>query len=55
MDFIHPDSAPSGLLNEVIWKSVKGIHSKMPAIRHSGLRIMPKSAARAAVKDRDKD
>ena len=35
MDFVHPDSAPVALLNEVIWKSVKGMHSKMPAIRRS--------------------
>ena len=35
MDFVHPDSAPEALLNEVIWKSVKGVHSKMPAVRHS--------------------
>ena len=35
MDFVHPDSAPVALLNEVIWKSVKGMHSKMPAIHHS--------------------
>ena len=35
MDFVHPDSAPVNLLNEVIWKSVKGVHSTMPAIRHN--------------------
>jgi len=35
MDFVHPDSAPEAVLNEVIWKSVKGVHSTMPAIRHS--------------------
>jgi len=35
MDFVHPDSAPEAVLNEVIWKSVKGMHSKMPAIRRS--------------------
>ena len=34
MDFVHPDSAPAGLLNQIIWKSVKGVHSKMPAPRH---------------------
>ena len=26
---------PENVLNEVLWKSVKGVHSKMPAIRHS--------------------
>jgi len=35
MDFVHPDSAPPALLNEIIWKSVKGVHSKMPAPRHN--------------------
>ncbi|MBV9852149.1 MAG: bifunctional YncE family protein/alkaline phosphatase family protein [Armatimonadetes bacterium] len=35
MDFVHPDSAPAQLLNEVIWKSVKGSASKMPAPRHT--------------------
>ncbi len=35
MDFVHPDSAPESVLNQVIWKSVKGVHSEMPAIRRS--------------------
>jgi YVTN family beta-propeller protein len=35
MDFEHPDSAPSRRLNEIIWKSVKGVHSQPPAPRHS--------------------
>ena len=35
MDFKHPDSADPRLLNEVIWKSVKGIGSNPPAPRHS--------------------
>jgi len=35
MNFDLPDSAPSAQLNQVIWKSVKGPNSKMPAIRHS--------------------
>ena len=52
MDFVHPDSAPTGLLNEVIWKSVKGVHSKMPAIRHSVQFVSPaKPAAHSARKD----
>jgi DNA-binding beta-propeller fold protein YncE len=55
MDFLHPDSAPSGLLNEVIWKSIKGVHSRMPAPRHSGLRLAPKTAPHAAVKAHDED
>jgi YVTN family beta-propeller protein len=35
MDLIHPDSAPASLLNEVIWKSVRGVSSKMPAPVHN--------------------
>ena len=35
MDFVHPDSAPAHLLNEIIWKSVKGVDAKMPAPRHT--------------------
>ena len=56
MDFAHPDSAPESLLNEVIWKSVKGIHSAMPTIRRSvRLPHAPKSAARAASSAARKD
>ncbi len=59
MDFVHPDSAPAALLNEIIWKSVKGVHSKMPATHHSGLVLThpsaPKAAVHAAVKDSDGD
>jgi YVTN family beta-propeller protein len=35
MDFEHPDSAPERELNEMIWKSVKGMDSKMPEPRHA--------------------
>lgn len=31
MDFTNPDSQPALKLNELIWKSVKGPNSKMPA------------------------
>ena len=41
MNFDVPDSAPSAKLNEVIWKSVKGPNSPMPAIRHE---VIPESA-----------
>jgi len=37
MDFDHPDSAPEREANELIWKSVKGANSKMPAPRHTVL------------------
>jgi YVTN family beta-propeller protein len=36
MDFDHPDSAPPGELNEMIWKSVKGMNSEMPKPVHAG-------------------
>ncbi len=35
MDFKHPDSADPVLLNEMIWKSVKGMDSPVPAPRHA--------------------
>jgi len=41
MDFVHPDSAPAALLNQIVWKSVKGVHSSMPAPRHSALLRVP--------------
>jgi len=37
MNFDLPDSAPSAKLNQILWKSVKGPNSKMPAPRHSVL------------------
>jgi len=63
MDFAHPDSAPARLLNEVLWKSVKGMNSKMPAPRHSALilasapapKASPRGAAHAAPHDSDGD
>jgi hypothetical protein len=35
LDMDHPDSAPDRLLNELIWKSVKGANSQPPAQRHT--------------------
>lgn len=55
MDFVHPDSAPAKLLNEVIWKSVKGMNSKMPAPRHIRLSLASKPATKAASRTRDAD
>jgi len=40
MNFDLPDSADAAKLNEVIWKSVKGAKSKVPAPKHS---IVPTS------------
>jgi hypothetical protein len=31
MDFTNPDSQPDRKLNELIWKSVKGPNSQLPA------------------------
>ena len=35
MDFSDADLAPAGLLNEIIWRSVKGPRSPMPPPRRS--------------------
>ena len=50
MNFSKEDLAPAQLLNEVIWKSVKGINSKMPAPRHGVIpvRATAKTGAKAA-------
>jgi hypothetical protein len=37
MDFEHPDSAPARKLNEIIWKSIKGVNSELPALRRRRL------------------
>jgi hypothetical protein len=42
MDFRHEDRAPQHTLNEAIWQSVKGAHSRMPAPRHGMARVLPK-------------
>jgi hypothetical protein len=42
MDFSIEDRAPEGLLNEIIWRSVKGAHSQMPPPRRSAF-IRPAS------------
>jgi hypothetical protein len=36
LDLSRADAAPTGLLNEAIWKSVKGRNSTMPAPRSAG-------------------
>jgi YVTN family beta-propeller protein len=35
MDFDHADAAPADVVNEIVWKSVKGMDSKMPAPRNT--------------------
>ncbi len=50
MDFSRPDRAPSRRLNEIIWKSVKGVDSRMPAPRHAlASALLP--ARRASAED----
>ncbi len=54
MNFTHADAAPAALLNEVIWKSVKGETNPMPAPRNA--MVSPaRRGIRAAVKDDDDD
>jgi hypothetical protein len=47
MDFRRADAAPTALLNEVVWKSVRGVNSEPPARRVSN--TLP------TVKDDDND
>ena len=35
LDFTRPDSADPKTLNEILWKGIKGINSKMPEPRHA--------------------
>ena len=43
MDFTHPDSAPAQVVNEMLWKSVRGASSTMPKPLHKpGLKIVRK-------------
>ena len=52
MDFRHPDSADPARLNEMIWKSVRGMKSRMPASRHT---LAPAKASSAHTPRRDDD
>jgi len=38
MNFSEEDETPEQELNEILWKAVKGVHSKMPAIRNARYR-----------------
>ena len=35
IDFSQPDLIPMGTMNEIIWKSVRGVDSQMPAVVHA--------------------
>ena len=55
MDFVHPDSADPKTVNEMIWKSVKGMNSQMPAPRHSLKSLTAKSLTRKSAAHNDDD
>ena len=42
MDFSREDAAPDLLLNEVVWKSVRGADSPMPAPIHAAFVFTPR-------------
>ena len=51
MDFSRADQAPADELNEIIWKSIKGVDAKIPPTPHG-----PELAGgRPKVKDDDDD
>jgi YVTN family beta-propeller protein len=43
MSFSREDRAPQAVLNEAIWQSVKGRHSRMPASRHRMAKALGRS------------
>lgn len=57
MNFSQEDLVPSALLNQIIWQSVKGFGSKMPAPAHHVFLARPiakgSKAAKTTVKDSD--
>ena len=54
MDFRHADAAPENLLNQVIWKSLKGWNSPMPPPVH-GLAVAPPTGSEAHTAGKDDD
>jgi hypothetical protein len=49
IDFSKPDRIPMQLMNEILWKNVKGAESEMPSTRHTAVAIHPRfEDARAA-------
>jgi hypothetical protein len=53
MDFTHADAAPADELNQIIWKSVHGPDSQMPAPKNSLVSPVRKGPAKAAKDDDD--
>ena len=50
MDFSDADRTPEGLLNEILWRSIRGAHSPMPPPRRS---LFIGSSSRASDDDGD--
>ena len=42
IDFSKPDRIPMQLMNEILWKNVRGAESEMPATRHTEVAIHPR-------------
>ncbi len=54
MDFTHADAAPTGPLNQIVWKSIKGVDSQMPTPRNAAAGTVENKPT-PAVKDDDDD
>ena len=52
LNFDTPDSADPRILNEILWKSVKGVKSVMPAPRHNKVDALLRSK-KVVVADKD--
>jgi hypothetical protein len=52
MDFSKEDLVPEQVLNEIIWKSVKGVNSRMPAPRHG---VIPAAVSTPSAKNAAKN
>jgi hypothetical protein len=53
MDFSHADAAPADELNQIIWKSVRGPDSQMPAPRNALVSPVRKAPVKTAKDDDD--
>ena len=50
LDFTQADRVPDGIMNDILWHSIKGVNTPMPAARH----LFPVTA-RPQPRDRDDD
>jgi hypothetical protein len=49
IDFSKPDRIPMQLMNEILWKNIRGAESVVPPTRHTAVAIHPRfDAERAA-------